>query len=412
MKQLSVLISYSSIPEELEDTLLSLLENRPDSCEILVIQNKTYENIYELNEDEVRFIPIQNQLQPEKRTALECFRKGLSQCNSDFIYLMPVGVAFQLPWWESALENLKKNESRGAFFLDENFQSGAFFRRSLLKELLNSRWETEFRKTETNTENLSTEARILSGETAQDLICSLAALLQEDSWSSACTEFEHVKKESTESDGILEVEEIAKAVKLADEKTCETESESSAERANLTETVNSFEAELPPVQKEFSNELTPGESKVILGTALNSLSSDFALLSESALEHAQENPQPFEKFAETQIEAAEKAVMCAAESVAEISRSEKTSISCPSATLKPAAVPAPFAENSVSPTQMVSNSNPGEILTKVCQKDLPENEELETEFCGEKQSAMSHEGILNRFRTAFRKIFTRTPVSE
>ena len=54
MPRLSIIIPVLGNLELLEDTLVSVLENRPDSCEIIVVLDEVYEDPYELK-DEIRF---------------------------------------------------------------------------------------------------------------------------------------------------------------------------------------------------------------------------------------------------------------------------------------------------------------------------------------------------------------------
>ena len=55
MPRLSIVIPVLGDPQQLDDTLLSVLENRPANCEILVVHNQPYHDPYNLS-DEVRFV--------------------------------------------------------------------------------------------------------------------------------------------------------------------------------------------------------------------------------------------------------------------------------------------------------------------------------------------------------------------
>ncbi len=55
MPRLSIVIPVVGDPRHLDDTLVSVLQNRPDDCEILVVHNRPYDDPYELS-DEVRFV--------------------------------------------------------------------------------------------------------------------------------------------------------------------------------------------------------------------------------------------------------------------------------------------------------------------------------------------------------------------
>ena len=55
MPRLSILIPALGSPEALETTLLSVLENRPHDCQVLVALGIDYANPYQLD-DEVEFL--------------------------------------------------------------------------------------------------------------------------------------------------------------------------------------------------------------------------------------------------------------------------------------------------------------------------------------------------------------------
>ena len=55
--RLAIVISAIGSIESLEGTLVSVLENRPADCEILVVLNRPYSDPYDL-QGEVRFVAI------------------------------------------------------------------------------------------------------------------------------------------------------------------------------------------------------------------------------------------------------------------------------------------------------------------------------------------------------------------
>lgn len=177
VKRLTFIISYCTTPEELEDSILSILENRPDSCEIFVIKNKTYENPYDLSEDEVHFVEAPQEFMLPKDPNWECFRQGIDLCDSDYVYLMPSGIRFQADW-PNAVTILEQNPDLGAFFLDENLNLGGFFRKTLLKDLVESQIKNTSAK------------EILPAASEIECLNSLATLLQENGWVCGLAEFE------------------------------------------------------------------------------------------------------------------------------------------------------------------------------------------------------------------------------
>ncbi|MBQ4144115.1 MAG: hypothetical protein IJD43_11655 [Thermoguttaceae bacterium] len=201
MKRLAIIISYHTLPEKLEESLLSLLEHRPDPCEILVVLSKPYENPYELNQEEVRFITLpqkdgasgtaceikctikcgtgtgtgtekenENEREETRCSIWESFRMGLAHAEADHIYLMPAGVHFQTEWLE-ALNILEQSEDLGAFVLDENLEFGGLFKKELLKKLMDA-----------NADEAKRTAEGLPDGSEAECFASCVTLLQEDGW--------------------------------------------------------------------------------------------------------------------------------------------------------------------------------------------------------------------------------------
>lgn len=231
MKRLAVIISYHTTPVELEDSLLSILENRPEACEILVVRNKPYENPYDLKEEEVRFLPEGDSadgMLPDAaldacRPIAECVRMGLNVCDSEYVYLMPAGVQFQLGWLAS-LEILDLHADLGAFFLDENLELGGFFRKKLLESFFLSA-DSLTREGGAADEPLapihSEDHLSLSGKTDAECLATLVEFIQERGVTCGLAEFEEV--EETEKSAGNEV--TAEAAGTAEVVECGTFSE-------------------------------------------------------------------------------------------------------------------------------------------------------------------------------------------
>jgi len=82
---------------EMEPTLISLLENRPADCEILLVLTVPYDDPYELG-GEVRFVQA-----PARSDTLAAVNHALSLVESPFIHLLSVGMAVTPQWAERAL---------------------------------------------------------------------------------------------------------------------------------------------------------------------------------------------------------------------------------------------------------------------------------------------------------------------
>lgn len=231
MKRLSVIISYNTAPSQLEDSLVSLLENRPEDCDILVVKNIPYGNPYALEEEEVRFLPRNSETKYENKTAWDCIRTGLAASDSAYVFLMPAGTEFHSEWADAPLEILDKNQDVGAFFLDENLQNGGFFRRNLLLKYVADENESQ-----------------LPGETDGDCLSSFVSLLQKDDWICALAEFEEMEEESG-TENVADSENVAESENRTVQKTrAESEDFSVTEspEISVSDSVSKYESLEPP----------------------------------------------------------------------------------------------------------------------------------------------------------------------
>jgi hypothetical protein len=80
-----------------EETLLSVLENRPGHCEIVAVLNGPYDDPYRLA-DEVRFVTARN-----GADWIESANAGIEQSRSPFIALLTCGVRVTQRWAGAAL---------------------------------------------------------------------------------------------------------------------------------------------------------------------------------------------------------------------------------------------------------------------------------------------------------------------
>jgi len=96
VKRLSIIVPFfGDSQKNLETTLVSILQNRPASCEILVVHNGGYDDPYELV-DEVRFI-----------TAGECLLDGLNvaieSSHGEVVHLVEPGIEVEPGWTDWSL---------------------------------------------------------------------------------------------------------------------------------------------------------------------------------------------------------------------------------------------------------------------------------------------------------------------
>lgn len=84
--------------DALEATLVSVLQNRPSECEILVALDRPYDDPYQLS-DEVRFVVV-----PVPTTA-EMLQAAVRLCRAPIMHVLAAGVEVNDGWTEAALEH-------------------------------------------------------------------------------------------------------------------------------------------------------------------------------------------------------------------------------------------------------------------------------------------------------------------
>ncbi len=97
MPRLAIVISAVGSIESLEGTLVSVLENRPADCEILVALNKPYSDPYDL-QGEVRFVQS-----GAKVSSIGCINQALSATRAPFMHLLASGCQVTEGWADEAL---------------------------------------------------------------------------------------------------------------------------------------------------------------------------------------------------------------------------------------------------------------------------------------------------------------------
>jgi len=97
---------------EIDDTLLSILENRPSACEIIVVHDPSYVDPYNLA-DEVRFVSASKTKCRDTRM-LEYFNLGFEHCDGDIVHTLMPGLTIAAGWHETALQLFEDNRNVGA----------------------------------------------------------------------------------------------------------------------------------------------------------------------------------------------------------------------------------------------------------------------------------------------------------
>jgi len=94
--RLSIIIPVAGNLRWLEDTLLSVLENRPDDCEVLVVLDEPYDDPYEL-EGEVRFVETS-----PGSGLVESLNRGINASRSPIVHLLVCGCQVHEGWADTA----------------------------------------------------------------------------------------------------------------------------------------------------------------------------------------------------------------------------------------------------------------------------------------------------------------------
>ena len=97
MARLSIVIPYAGNVQKLENSLVSVLENRPEDCEVLVVLSDTYEDPYDL-EDEVTFVYA-----PKGTDPVRCLNLGIDASSAPLLHTLWPGMQVEAGWAEQAI---------------------------------------------------------------------------------------------------------------------------------------------------------------------------------------------------------------------------------------------------------------------------------------------------------------------
>ena len=104
MNTLSIVIPAAGSQAEIDDTLLSILENRPADCEILVVHDPAYVDPYDLA-DEVRFVEFEvPKTIAELDRSIAYLNAGFQHCRGQILHTLIPGMIVSGDWCEPALD--------------------------------------------------------------------------------------------------------------------------------------------------------------------------------------------------------------------------------------------------------------------------------------------------------------------
>jgi hypothetical protein len=95
--RLSIVIPTLVGGAQLEDTLVSVLQHRPRSCEVLVAHSGCYDDPYDLG-DEVRFVRMEG-----KSSLATCARTAVATAKGEIVHLLASGALVDEGWTDAAI---------------------------------------------------------------------------------------------------------------------------------------------------------------------------------------------------------------------------------------------------------------------------------------------------------------------
>ncbi len=105
--KLTIVIPAIGNQSDIDDTLVSVLENRPASCEVLLAHHASYIDPYQL-EDEIRLVPCAD----TDRLAL--LNAGFSAANGQVVHTLSPGTIAEDGWCDAALETFEQDTNVGS----------------------------------------------------------------------------------------------------------------------------------------------------------------------------------------------------------------------------------------------------------------------------------------------------------
>ncbi|MEA1951431.1 MAG: hypothetical protein U9N87_08605 [Planctomycetota bacterium] len=101
MQRLSIVIPLTGSVQRMEDSLVSVLENRPANCQIVVVLNEVYADPYDLK-NEVRFVYT-----PIGCGPVECLNRGIDAAEGQIVHVLTAGAEVSSAWSEAAMAHFE-----------------------------------------------------------------------------------------------------------------------------------------------------------------------------------------------------------------------------------------------------------------------------------------------------------------
>jgi hypothetical protein len=100
--RLSIVIPCPRCDEQFENTLASVLQNRPHDCEVLAVFSGVYDDPYDL-QDEVRFLEM-----PSTSSLLDLINVGIDQAQGEVVHVLACGTEVEEGWTDAPLRRFDK----------------------------------------------------------------------------------------------------------------------------------------------------------------------------------------------------------------------------------------------------------------------------------------------------------------
>ena len=107
LMRLSIVIPASGQQADIDNTLLSVLENRPNQTEVLLVHDTGYVDPYDL-QDELRLIAC------DESGLLPLLNHGLAAASGDVIHTLCPGTVVSPDWTEAALDAFEEDPDLGS----------------------------------------------------------------------------------------------------------------------------------------------------------------------------------------------------------------------------------------------------------------------------------------------------------
>jgi hypothetical protein len=101
---LSIIVPLRGAPAPFEDTLVSILQNRPARSEVFVVTAGDYDDPYDLG-DEVTFVAA-----PPRAGLIELINAGVGAGDGEVVHVVQPGLAVEDGWTDAALAHFRRAE--------------------------------------------------------------------------------------------------------------------------------------------------------------------------------------------------------------------------------------------------------------------------------------------------------------